>query len=156
LELDRAGTRDEINRQIGSMVERQLLTEEEAKAADIEMIYGFLDSETGRRIRSAVNVRREVPFNYRKKACEVMKDWASNDDTLLIQGVIDCFFEEEGQWVLVDYKTDYVDSEEKVTQTADRYRIQIDLYTEALEQITGKPVKERILCLLSINRAVKM
>jgi ATP-dependent helicase/nuclease subunit A len=75
---------------------------------------------------------------------------------LLIQGVIDCFFEEEGQWVLVDYKTDYVNSVQRLQELAQQYRVQMDLYTEALEQITGKPVKERILYFLSANQAINV
>lgn len=156
LELDRAGDEHEVVQQLNEMVQRELLTEEEVQAADLNMIMNFLNSQTGRRIRNAEGVRREVPFNLRKKACELFADMQSGSDTLLVQGVIDCFFEEEGQWVLVDYKTDYVDSPERINELAQRYRIQMDLYAEALEQITGKPVKERILCLLHANQAVSM
>ena len=115
----------------------------------------FLNEQTGR-VFGTRGYGGEVPFNLRKKACELFADMQSGSDTLLVQGVIDCFFEEEGQWVLVDYKTDYVDSPERINELAQRYRIQMDLYAEALEQITGKPVKERILCLLHANQAVSM
>lgn len=98
------------------MVKRDLLTRDEAEAADLNIIHAFFESETGRRMRKAECVRREVPFNYRKKAHEIMDNMQPGHDTLLIQGVIDCFFEEEGQWVIVDYKTDYVDSPERVNE----------------------------------------
>lgn len=156
LDLSRAASEEEMVGQVDEMVKSELLTQEEAQAADLTRIRAFLNSETGRRIRNAADVRREVPFNFRKKADEMIDNLQSNDDTLLIQGVIDCFFEEEGQWVLVDYKTDYVNSMQKVKELTQRYRIQMDLYTEALEQITGKPVKERILYLLSINQAINL
>ncbi|NLB43100.1 MAG: hypothetical protein GX815_12780, partial [Clostridiales bacterium] len=156
LELDKAVSEDGILQQIDDMIKRELLTEDEAQVANMNQIYGFLNSETGQRIRNASQVHREVPFNLRKKSYELIENLQANDDTLLIQGVIDCFFEENDQWVLVDYKTDYVDSSEKLLQLKERYRIQMDLYTEALEQITGKLVKERILFLLSINQAVQM
>jgi ATP-dependent helicase/nuclease subunit A len=156
LDLDRAGDKDEVLVQLNEMVQRELLTEEEVRAADLNMITDFLNSEIGRRIRRAGGLRREVPFNLRKKAGQLFPDMPPVNDTLLVQGVIDCFFEEDGQWVLVDYKTDYVDSPQKVKELAERYRIQMNLYAEALEQITGKPVKERILCLLHANQAVSM
>ena len=138
------------------MVRRELITSDEAQAADLSTIHAFINSETGMRIRNASGVRREVPFNYRKKADSIVGNLPPNDDTLLIQGVIDCFFEEDGQLVIVDYKTDYVDSPERVRLLKERYQLQMDLYTEALETITGKQVKERILYLLRINQAVKL
>ncbi|NLW12498.1 MAG: hypothetical protein GX028_10855 [Clostridiaceae bacterium] len=156
LELDKAVTEEDILQQINDMIKRELLTEEEAQVANMNQIYAFLNSEIGKRIRNASQVYREVPFNLRKKSHELMEDLQANEDTLLIQGVIDCFFEEEGQWVLVDYKTDYMDSSDKILQLKERYRVQMDLYTEALEQITGKQVKERVLYLLSINQEVRV
>jgi ATP-dependent helicase/nuclease subunit A len=98
----------------------------------------------------------KFPLTSEKKADELINHLQPNDDTLLIQGVIDCFFEEEGQWVLVDYKTDYVNSVQRLQELAQQYRVQMDLYTEALEQITGKPVKERILYFLSANQAINV
>jgi ATP-dependent helicase/nuclease subunit A len=154
LDLTRVDDESSIKHQVIEMVERELITEEEAEVVDTGLITSFYQSETGMRIRRASGVRREVPFNFRKKASEVLKGYESIDDMLLIQGVIDCFFEEDGQWVLVDYKTDYVDEAAAVEKLVERYRVQIDLYTEALEKITSKPVKERILYLLSINKAV--
>ncbi|HHT64692.1 MAG: helicase-exonuclease AddAB subunit AddA [Caldicoprobacterales bacterium] len=156
LELDRVASEQEVAKQVDEMVRCELLTQEEAQAADLTWIHAFFNSETGFRIRNADGVRREVPFNFRKKADELINHLQPNDDTLLIQGVIDCFFEEEGQWVLVDYKTDYVNSVQRLQELAQQYRVQMDLYTEALEQITGKPVKERILYFLSANQAINV
>jgi ATP-dependent helicase/nuclease subunit A len=156
VDLNRVEDADLIRQQVAEMVQKELLTEEEAEAVDIDLITSFFRSETGLRIRNASGVRREVPFNFRKKASDVLEGYESKTDTMLIQGVIDCFFEEDGQLVLIDYKTDYIGPANTVDKLVDRYRIQIDLYTEALERITGMPVKERILYLLSINRAVHL
>jgi ATP-dependent helicase/nuclease subunit A len=156
VDLNRVEDADLIRQQVAEMVQKELLTEEEAEAVDIDLITSFFRSETGLRIRNASGVRREVPFNFRKKASDVLEGYESKTDTMLIQGVIDCFFEEDGQLVLIDYKTDYIGPANTVDKLVGRYRIQIDLYTEALERITGMPVKERILYLLSINRAVHL
>lgn len=61
---------------------------------------------------------------------------------MLVQGIIDVFFEEEGELVLADYKTDNVG---QVRELEERYKVQLDYYQKALEQITGKHVKERII-----------
>ena len=156
LDLSRVDREEEIRRQISEMVQKELLTQEEADAVDVDILDSFFHSGTGLRIRNAKGVRREVPFNLRKKASEVMKGMDTGGDTLLIQGIMDCVFEENGRWILVDYKTDYVDPRGGVQKLVDRYRVQIDCYTEALEKITGRPVGERILCLLSINQAVSL
>ncbi|MFQ8840020.1 MAG: hypothetical protein ACLR8P_02715 [Clostridium fessum] len=63
-----------------------------------------------------------------------MGDWDS-DERILIQGIIDAFFEEDGKLVLVDYKTDYVENSDILIR---RYEAQVRYYTRALEQMTGK------------------
>lgn len=156
LDLTRVGSREAVKQQINDMIALELLTPEEAKVADVGIIVEFFRGETGKRILSAGRVWREVPFNFKKEASEVVEGLDRTGETLLIQGVIDCFFEENGHWVLVDYKTDLIETEADIARAVNNYRIQIDLYTEALEKLTGKPVGERILYLLSINRAIRL
>lgn len=156
LDLTRVEDVEMIQLQVQNMILLELLTEDEAQVVDIELVYLFFQSNTGQRILKAPRVWREIPFNYRKEASEVINGLDREGETLLIQGIIDCYFEEDGQWILVDYKTDFILSDAKIDIIVSQYRIQIDLYTEALEKITGKPVKERILYLLSINQAIPL
>ena len=72
---------------------------------------------------------------------------------MLIQGVIDVFFYEGDGIVFADYKTDRVENEQ---QLADRYRAQLDHYQRALEQITGKQVKERYLYSFCLQREIQL
>ena len=72
------------------------------------------------------------------------------DRDLLVQGVVDCAFLEADGWVLVDYKTDRVEGDP--TLWAERHRRQVELYAQALEQLTGRPVKDRYVVFL-IGRA---
>ena len=65
-----------------------------------------------------------------------------SEETILIQGIIDVWFEEEDGLVVADYKTDRVDTKEDLGL---RYQVQLDYYAKALEQLTGKRVKEKIL-----------
>ena len=69
-----------------------------------------------------------------------------------MQGIIDVFFEEDEEIVLLDYKTDVIDSAEAL---ADRYRVQLDYYGEALERLTGKKVKERVLYSFYLGEEVR-
>ena len=68
------------------------------------------------------------------------------EEKLLLQGIIDCYFEEEDGLVLIDYKTDYV-AEGAEANLKEKYKTQIAYYTRALEKLTGKPVKEKYIYL---------
>lgn len=84
---------------------------------------------------------REQPFVLGMKASEV-NDNFPKEEMILIQGIIDVFFEEEDGLVLVDYKTDRVSNQQDLIL---RYQAQMDYYKRALEQLTGKRVKEVII-----------
>ena len=144
-----------IQEQVEDMMVRELLTPEEAALVDIDKIYGFFQSSIGKRILSAKGIYRETAFNYMKPAQQLNIGLENCTEGLLIQGVIDCYFEEDEGYVLVDYKTDTLGMEGK-EEILDKYRIQIELYKEALEKISGKTVKESYLYLFHLNEAVKL
>ena len=76
------------------------------------------------------------------------------EERVLLQGVIDCFFLEDGELVLVDYKTDRVEKEEEIRSRAEHYRVQLETYERALKRIFGLPVKEKRLCFLRTGLSV--
>ena len=115
------------------------ITAEETNVIHYRSLAGFYQSDlAGRMLRSPL-VRREWSFNYRMPGT----------DTLL-QGVIDCAFQEEDGWILLDYKTDRIEDEELFIQ---RYAMQLEWYARAMEAITGKPVKEMWLYALGKGKA---
>ena len=89
------------------------------------------------------------------KACEISQEWKDCNEDLLIQGIIDCYFEEENGLILVDYKTDSLFWGGR-REMIEQYRTQIKLYKEALEMITNKKVQEAYLYLFSTNEALKI
>jgi ATP-dependent helicase/nuclease subunit A len=72
---------------------------------------------------------------------------------VLVQGVIDAYFEEDGKYIILDYKTDRLDTPEEF---AERYKIQLDYYKKALEQITEKEVSETMIYSFRLGRGIKM
>ena len=72
---------------------------------------------------------------------------------MLVQGIIDAFFEEDGELILVDYKTDRVAGAHELR---DRYQIQLDLYARALQQITGKRVREKLIYSVSLQETISL
>ncbi|MBQ7360081.1 MAG: helicase-exonuclease AddAB subunit AddA [Lachnospiraceae bacterium] len=136
-----------IYAQLNQMVQTGKLSEEYRKAISVRKIETFLEGELAKRMAKADAkklVWREQPFVYGVPASRLEKEGQKfpEDEILLIQGIVDLFFEEDGQLVLVDYKTDVVEAPQALI---DRYQTQIDYYQEALEKLTGKKVKERIL-----------
>ncbi len=155
LDLSAVSDLTQIQGQVASMLERELLTQPEAEIVEIEKILTFFESDIGIRMLRAKKVYRETAFNLKKPAVEVLENLEDCDEALLIQGVIDCYFEEASGLVLLDYKSDFV-PEEGLELIINKYRPQLQLYHEALTKITGKAVKEKILYLFSIGRAVAL
>lgn len=136
---------------LDEMVQKELLTEEQKQAVDIVPIVAFFQTELGKRMLKARKVVREIPFSTAFPAKNAYPGWKGNDEPVLIQGVIDCVFEDEKGIVLVDYKTDAITGRfkggfsEAKEVLENRYRTQIDLYGEALEKILKMKVSERYL-----------
>lgn len=135
--------------QIEEMVARDLISTQQAQSVNTGKIRLFLESPLGKRLLAAESISREVPFNMEIPCHELypeMQGGIYRGETLLLQGVIDCYFEEADGIVLLDYKTDYVPTGE-VETIKERYRLQISYYSRALEMLTGKKVKESYIYL---------
>lgn len=120
------------------------LTEEYAKAVSLPKILNFLEQELAYRMWRAQEqglLYREQPFVLGIDAKRLDQDLPEGEK-VLIQGIIDVFFIEDGEIVLLDYKTDVIDSLEALWN---RYNVQIQYYEEALTKLMRMPVKERIL-----------
>lgn len=122
-----------------ALVEQGIFPAEDLLHVNMKAIAHFFESNLGRRMTASPLVRREWPFNLR----------LDKEKGTLLQGVIDCAFLEEGEWVLVDYKTDTFSDNDAFI---DRYREQLRWYARALEEITGRKVKERWLVALRYGR----
>lgn len=153
LDLKRVRNEAEIEAQIEGLVSRELIGEEEARAADPGKVMEFFRSALGQRVLKADRVHREVPFNLRCQADSIFTGWKDSGEELLLQGVIDLYFEEGADLVLVDYKTDRVTPKNREELIA-RYRVQILLYQNALERILGRRVKSSFLYLFDSGEEV--
>ena len=142
-----------VRAQIEAMRAQRKLTEEQAKAADVHAIVRFLRSDLAVRIRKSEQVERE----YRFSLLRPVRDFSSldADDSVLLQGVVDCFFEEDGELVVVDFKTDHV-SRAQLDERAEHYRPQLEAYSMALTRVMGKKVKEKVLYFFSAGEEVRL
>ena len=118
-----------------------------------DKLQAFLQSELAKRMKAAWEMGklyREQPFVLGLEA-KRLKEQFPAEEKVLIQGIVDAYFEEEGQLVIVDYKTDAIKQPEELVN---RYREQLKYYQEALEKLTGKKVKEKILYSYALNKCV--
>lgn len=136
------------------LIKDGFLSEALGKTLDLSKVLEFYDSPLGIRLLSSPKVKREIPFNYEYSPGKVKEDWKGLDDKIMVQGMIDCAFMEEGSWVLIDYKTDYYRHPMERESLIKNYKTQIDIYSEALENLTGVLVKEKILSLIVMKENV--
>lgn len=141
------GIRDELARLTAS----GHLSRRQAEAVDTGAVLRLFNSELGRRIMSADNIKREFRFSLLCPAESFFE--GGNGEKVLLQGVVDCIIEEAGELTIIDYKTDRVSGEE-VGQRAKGYAGQLRAYALAIGKITGKPIRECVLYFLSSGKAV--
>lgn len=125
-------------------------SDEERSLLSDRSLYGFFNSNLGQRLIASKRVERELPFSMLFDGNRVYPD-VENGERLFLQGIIDTVFVEDNQWVLVDYKTDRVKSGDELIR---RYKIQMDLYKEALERLTNMPVKASYIYSFRLHEAV--
>mgnify|MGYP003186282842 FL=1 len=150
-----AAARADIESELARLVDVGFLSEDEGKAVNIGAAKRFFMSPLAERIFASDNVMREKKFAALFPAKffypELMGEAA--EEKIVVQGIADCVFVEDGKLVIVDYKTDTgVDAEALL----DRYSAQLEIYREALSQALGMPVKETLLYSFFMNSTVKV
>ena len=146
IDLAQIRTEQDAREAVNALVLTGRLSQREAGAVNPHGIYALASSELGRRIVGAEKLWREFSFALLRPAEEIFHGGGS--DEILLQGVVDCCFVENGRLVVVDYKTDRIPAS-AAEERAERYRSQLESYAWAMERITGLPVAERLVWFLS-------
>ena len=145
----------ELERQIALMVEKELLQKPWSEAVSVKKLVIFFQSSLAQRMAKAQHLqklKKEQPFVL-GIAADRVKPQFPHEEQVLIQGIIDAFFEEGDDLILMDYKADAVKTGEELVK---RYHTQMEYYTEALERIVGKKVKERIIYSFALGAEIRM
>ncbi len=147
----------DIKDMLDSLLEKNFLTDEEREAVYDDDIFAFIKSDLGNRMMNAAlrnELYREQPFTMQISAKEVRDEW-NTDEPILIQGIIDAYFIEDGDYILVDYKTDYIPTDNE-NILRERYALQLQLYAKALEKSTGKRVRESMIYSTMLRKCVNI
>ena len=141
---DFAAAREDIEAQLQLLTDEGYLTQAQADSVDIEKARSFIDSELVTRCLNADKVYKEYRFNIRIPANRVDPEIEESlsEETVILQGAVDLAFVEDGELVIVDYKTDRVKAPEEL---AERYASQLLLYKDAMEECLSLPVKECLI-----------
>ena len=163
LDLNRINTINEIKEQIQELIKKEIISEKQSLVINPFKIYKFFKSSVGKRALSSHFLKREQSIYSQIKMNDIYlnnEDIQNNraiyeEESMMLRGIIDLYFEEDDELVIVDYKTDYI-TEENKEDVINRYRKQLDLYADALTKLSGKKVKEKYLYLFNIDEEVKI
>ncbi len=143
----------EVERQLDLFEQRELISRQWREGISVYKITAFLESSLAKRMGKAEKdgkLFREQPFVLGLKASRLGEEFPENEQ-VLIQGIIDVFFEEEGKIVVADYKTDAVKEPEELVK---RYQVQLDYYGEALRRLTGREVEQKIIYSFALGEEI--
>ena len=159
LDLEICRAKDDIIGLLSTLIAKNLINAEESKALNVNSILSYVNSPLADRMRASGKLYREVPFvmaipphevNVIKQNTQEDNDSFSNNaaagldmSSVLIHGIIDCYFEENGKIVIIDFKNDSIIGDPN--EWAKKYRVQMGIYKRAAEQATGKEVAETLL-----------
>ncbi|MFI3209029.1 MAG: 3'-5' exonuclease, partial [Eubacteriales bacterium] len=146
-------TKDYKKENLSALLENHItkgrMSSEMATCIESDVIERFMESSIAKRMKEAAKQQcyyKEQPFVLGVSATKVYG--VTSDEMILVQGIIDVYFQEDDELVVVDYKTDQVKS---LSELEKRYHAQLEYYGQALEQLTGKKVKERIIYSLTLQ-----
>lgn len=140
--------------ELQTLVDAGKLSEEELRAVNPMDLLDLAESDLSERMAEAASrgeLFREQPFVMGLPASQV--DGSDSDETILIQGIMDAFFYEDGQIVLLDYKTDYV---RRASELREKYHAQLEYYEQALSMMTGKKVKEKLIYSFTLGEVIEV
>ncbi|EST12890.1 helicase-exonuclease AddAB subunit AddA [Sporolactobacillus laevolacticus] len=147
LDLKRVASLEQIKAQGQMLVQKELITDVQERSFDYGAVEAFFQTTIGKKMLSAVKITRECPFSLALGTNEVYSLWkrSKHQESVLVQGVIDCIIEDEDGLILLDYKTDHLSSrfatkDAAVEELKRRYQMQLGMYRRAIERIWKRKV----------------
>ncbi len=147
---------ENVEKELERLVGNGMLTETEAKVVDKKAISLFFGSELAKRILDADKVYKEYAFTVALPLGEMNPDIPEEDakgESVIIEGVADCAFEENGELVIIDFKTDRASDESELVA---HYREQLSVYRRCLSEVIGLPVKQTVIYSFSLGKTIEI
>lgn len=140
----------DIQNMILNLVEKEIITQNEVDAIDVNLIYQYTKSQLFEELRKAKEVHKEQPFYINIPAKDVVSEAENSKKNILVQGIIDLYYiDKNDNLVLIDFKTDYISNEPNAKEKIlDKYKVQLEIYKTALEQALNRKTSKTALCLV--------
>ena len=140
----------DIQNMILNLVEKEIITKNEADAIDVNLIYQYTKSQLFEELRQAKEVHKEQPFYINIPAKDDVSEAENSKKNILVQGIIDLYYiDKNDNLVLIDFKTDYISNEPNAKEKIlEKYKVQLEIYKTALEQALGRKVNKTAICLV--------
>lgn len=140
----------DIQNMILNLVEKEIITQNEADAIDVNLIYQYTKSQLFEELRKAKEVHKEQPFYINIPAKDVVSEAENSKKNILVQGIIDLYYiDKNDNLILIDFKTDYISNEPNAKEKIlDKYKVQLEIYKTALEQALNRKTSKTALCLV--------
>ncbi|AOR22237.1 helicase-exonuclease AddAB subunit AddA [Clostridium taeniosporum] len=148
IDLNRVNTLIEIKKQLNELYDEEFILQEEYSSINPYRILNFFKSDLGKKMLQIYNeggkIYREVPFYTEISSLKVDESLPEkySKEKIRLQGIVDCFFKYDDKLILLDYKTDYVENEEEFKE---KYKLQLDYYSQAIFKMIGKKVDKKYL-----------
>ncbi len=155
LNYDSAASLEGLRQEIQRLVDQQIVTPQQGAAVDPEVLLRFFRSPTGQEALAAgQGLHREFKFSVLESARRYFPDLAWEEQVLL-QGVVDCWYDTPQGLVILDFKSDRV-TDGTVKSRAEEYRPQLEAYAQALSKLLDRPVAKKVLWFFALSRAVEL
>lgn len=143
-----------VEKEIDRLISLEILSEKQGRAIDPERVAVFFNSEIGRDMMGSGTLQREFKFSLLVQAADYYSD-VGQDEQVLLQGVVDCWYETKDGIVVLDFKTDRV-GPDSVEERVNGYKPQLEVYGRALEEVTGRAVTRKILWFFAIDEGFEI
>lgn len=145
-------TLEDIKEFVQNLVNKEIITQQEAKAINVNALFKYTKSELWNMLAKATKIYKETPFYININSNEIYND--DSNEEILVQGVIDLYFiNEQNEVILVDYKTDYVETEQPLIE---KYKTQLEMYKTALEKGINAKVDKTYIYSVKLEKLIEL
>lgn len=150
-------TKKELSEFLSELEKKNIISESERKSVSISQLIKFVESDIYSRIIISDEIHKEQPFVMEVSPYEVFaeEEYKNYEEKILVHGMIDCYFKENDNIVLIDYKTDYVDFGHE-NELIEKYKIQLKMYKNAIERAKKQSVSEIYIYSLYLGNTIKV
>ena len=153
LDFTKEYSKEELAQFVNNLCTKNIITQIQKDSINIEKIYQIINTQFIKNLKNAKEIKKETPFYTYINTKEIYN--TQNSENILVQGIIDLYYiNQQNEVILVDYKTDYVESSGE--ELIDKYKVQLEIYKKALEESLKEKVKHIYIYSIYLNKEIEI